>query len=27
VLNASASTENGAEWYTRSGKPLSGRWT
>jgi hypothetical protein len=27
VLKASASAENGAEWYARSGKPLSGRWT
>ena len=27
ALNASASAENGAEWYARSGKPLSGRWT
>jgi hypothetical protein len=24
---ASASAENGAEWYARSGKLLSGRWT
>jgi hypothetical protein len=27
ALKASASAENGAEWYARSGKLLSGRWT
>jgi hypothetical protein len=26
VLKASAIAENGAEWYARSSKPLSGRW-
>jgi hypothetical protein len=27
LLKASASAENGAKWYARSGQALSGRWT
>jgi hypothetical protein len=27
VLKPSASAENGAKWYARSGQALSGRWT